>query len=234
VLAYAYPHFLGHLLMQRTHHLGRALDSIGRLQFVLPAMILWAIWARAERATPAARLTGWLIGGSILSYLAQKAGAGVDENVQMELVFATAVGIGLAFARLPVVLGRNGWAPRRVELLVVAVLLIRLLASTRVEFAYVLANPSYRALGAEYAGVVRAEAARIAAFPTLVACSNLIVCRLAGKPLVYHHWKVTQMLDTRQYTQGDIAARVLAGRFVFETIDERTRAASLHRRYPPD
>jgi hypothetical protein len=232
VLAYAYPHFLAHLFMARVYHFDRALDSIGRLQFVLPAMILWGIWARAERGTPAARFTAWLIAGSVLSYLVQKSGSGVDENVQIEVVFATAVGIGIAFERLPLVLSR--WTPRRIQLIVVAVLLIRLLASTRVEFAYVLASPSYRALGAEYAAVVRAETARIAAFPVAVACSNLIVCRMAGKPLVYHHWKVMQMLDTRRYTHGDISTRVLAGRFVFETIDERTKASSLYRRYPAD
>lgn len=234
ILAYAYPHFLAHLFMARVYHFDRALDSIGRLQFVLPAMILWGIWARAERHTPAARFTAWLIAASVLSYLVQKSGSGVDENVQIEVVFATAVGIGIAFERLPLILSRDNRTSRRIQLLVVAVLLIRLLASTRVEFAYVLASPSYRALAAEHAAVVRAETARIAAFPVPVACSNLIVCRLAGKPLVYHHWKVMQMLDTRRYTHGDIATRVLAGRFVFETIDERTKASSLYRRYPAD
>jgi hypothetical protein len=234
ILAYAYPHFLADMFLPRTYHIGRALDAIGRLQFVLPALVLWGIWVRAERAVPAVRFSAWLIAAGLLSYLLQKAGAGVDENVQIELVFATAVGIGMAFERLPLVAASSGWAPRRVGILVLAVLVVRLLASTRFEPAYVLASPSYRALGAEHAAIARFEAARIAAFPTPVACSNMMVCRMAGKALVYDHFKVIQMLDTRTYSHGEIAAKILAARLVFETIDERTRAASLYRRYPAD
>ncbi len=39
------PHFVADMLMPRTYHLARALSTIGRLQFILPAMVLWAIWA---------------------------------------------------------------------------------------------------------------------------------------------------------------------------------------------
>jgi hypothetical protein len=233
ILAFAYPNFIADMLLPRTYHLDRALDAIGRLQFVLPAMVLWGIWARTERTTPAARFSAWLILAGLLSYLLQKAGAGVDENVQIELVFAVGVGIGMAFERLPLQ-SWGGWTPRAISIFVLAVLLLRLIASTRFESVFILASPSYRALGAEHAAITRSEAARIAAFPTPVACSNMTVCRMAGKALVYDHFKVIQMLDTGAYSHGEIAAKILAARLVFETIDERTRTTSLHRRYPAD
>jgi len=85
------------MLMPRSYHLARALSTIGRLQFIMPAMALWAIWAWHERASRSARLTALVIGIALPLCLAQKSGAGVDENAQFELIFATALGIGLAY-----------------------------------------------------------------------------------------------------------------------------------------
>ena len=80
------------------------------------------------------------------------------------------------------------------------ILIVRLLISSRLEFAYVLFSPQYRAQAAEHAAITRAEAARTAAIPGPVACSNLVVCRMAGKPFVYDHFYVTQLFETGRTT----------------------------------
>ena len=159
------------MLMPRTYHLDRALSTLGRLQFILPAMGLWAVWAWSERHTRPARFTALMVGIALVLCLAQKSGAGVDENAQFELIFATALGIGLAFDGLQRDPWRSGWSPNTISVLVLGVLIVRLILSTRLEFAYVLFSPQYRALAAEYAAVTRAEAARVAAMPGQVACS---------------------------------------------------------------
>ena len=232
ILAIAYPNFVADMVQPRVYSLGRSLDTIGRTQFVLPALIVWAIWAWRERRTPAADFTALLIAASLATYLIQKSSSGVDENAQFELVFAVAVGVGLAFDRLRRNPWPSGWSPKRVELIIVVVLLVRLLASTRFEFAYALASPEYRALGTDHAKIAHAEAARVAAVATPVVCSNVVVCRMAGKPYVFDHYKVSQMLETRNYSQEQIADKVRAAGIVFETIDQRTKATSLYRRYP--
>ena len=49
------PYFISDMLFPRTYHLARALSTLGRLQFILPAMVLWAVWAWHERRSKAAR-----------------------------------------------------------------------------------------------------------------------------------------------------------------------------------
>jgi hypothetical protein len=228
------PDFIADMQMPRTYHLDRALNATGRLQFIAPALVLWAIWAWAKRHTKAARFTTLFIAVTLVTYLVQKSGAGVDENAQFDLVFATAVGIGIAFDRLPLDPLRSGWSPQRIRLLILAVLAVRLIASTRLEFAYVLLSADYRALAAEHVAVARAEAARVAAMPGPIACSNLVVCRMAGKPFVYDAFLVSQLLEAGKASAADIAAKLHAKGIVIGPIDERAKASSLYRRYRTD
>src|SRR5438477_7080287 len=125
------PYFISDMLMPRTYHLARALSTLGRLQFILPAMVLWAIWAWHERHSRAARFTTLLIGIALPLCLLQKSGAGVDENAQFELIFATAVGIGIAYDGLLRDPLRTGWSPHRISVIVLGILIVRLLLSTR-------------------------------------------------------------------------------------------------------
>ncbi len=224
------PDFVADMLVPRSYHLDRALHAIGRLQFVLPALVIWAVWAWSERDSAAARCSALLIGTALLSYLVQKSGAGVDENAQFELVLATAIGVGLAVERLPLGSLRQRWSAQTIALAVFAVLVIRLLVSTRIEFAYVLASPDYRALAAEHGRATRAEIARVAAMPTPVACSNLVVCRAAGKPFVYDAFKIEQMLETGTGTWFTIDPIMRRQGIVRDTTDPRANATSLHRR----
>ncbi|TMJ00171.1 MAG: hypothetical protein E6G97_19920 [Alphaproteobacteria bacterium] len=228
------PYFIPDMLMPRVYHMARALSTLGRLQFILPAMVLWAIWAWAERRSNPARFSALLIGIALPLCLIQKSGAGVDENAQFELIFATAVGIGVAYDGLLRDPLRTGWSPQVISVIVLGILIVRLLLSSRLEFAYLLASPQYRALAAENAAVTRAEAARVAAIPGPVACQNLVVCRMAGKPFVYDHFWVTQLVETGRMTWHQVEQLARRKAIVRDDTDPRASITSLWRRMRSD
>ncbi len=235
ICAYVFaPNFIADMLMPRSYHLGRALSTIGRLQFILPAMLLWAVWAWHERRSRPARFTMLLIGIALPFCLLQKSGAGVDENAQFELIFATAVGIGAAYDGLLRDPLHTGWPRERIAIIVLGILIVRLLVSSRLEFAYVLFSPQYRALAAEHAAVTRAEAARVAAIPGPVACQNLVVCRMAGKPFVYDHFWVTQLVETGRMSWQQVAQLARRKAIVKDETDPRANITSLWRRMRSD
>ena len=228
------PYFIPDMLMPRTYELARAFSNLGRLQFILPALVLWGIWAWSERGSRPARFTALLIGAGLVMYMVQKAGSGVDENAQFELVFATAIGIGLAYDRLANDPLRTGWSPHAIRVLVLGMLILRLLLSTRLEFAAVLFSPQYRAAAAEHAAVARAEAARVAAIPGPVACSNLVICRAAGKPFVLDSFKVDMMLGTGTISAFRLYETMRRQGIVEDRTDPRANVTSLWRRMRSD
>ena len=228
------PYFIPDMLFPRTYHLARAFSTIGRLQFILPAMALWAIWAWHERGGRPARFSALLIGIALPLCLLQKSGAGVDENAQFELIFATAVGIGLAYDGLLRDPLRSGWSPRTISAVVLGILIVRLVISSRLEFAYVLFSPQYRAQAVEHAAITRAEAVRTAAIPGPVACSNLVVCRMAGKPFVYDHFYVTQLFETGRMSLQQVDQFARGKAIVKDNTDPRANITSLWRRMRSD
>jgi hypothetical protein len=188
--------FLANLMTPRTYHLERALKGLGRLQWILPALALWAIWAVAERKRDAARFTARFIAVAFVAYVVQWSGDAILDNAQFDLVIATAVGLGMAFDRAgatPFGRSHGATAARAVVVLVVAA---RLLATLRIEPALVLFDPAYRAQYYENAEAVRAEAVRLAQIPGPVACDYKVVCRLAGKPFVYDDFRAEMLVAT--------------------------------------
>jgi hypothetical protein len=225
------PNFVADMLMPRTLELARALRAVGHTQFILPALVLWAIWVWGKRRTEAARFTMLLVGATVATYYLQKLGAGVEDNAQFDLVFATGVGIGIAFDRLQSDPLRSGWTPAQITLLVAAVLVARLLASSRLEFAYVLLSPSYRAEAAQNVAAMHADVARIAAMPGAVSCENRLVCRMAGKGFVYDNFFVGQRMATGRTTEAEIGARLSVEGIKMVTNDPRGSADSILRRW---
>jgi hypothetical protein len=188
--------FLANLMTPRPYHLERALKGLGRLQWILPALAPWAIWAAAEAKHDAARFTALFIAGAFAAYVIQWSGDAILDNAQFDLVIATAVGLGMAFdgaGETPFGRRYGATAARAVVLLVIVA---RLLATLRIEPALVLFDPDYRAQYYENAEAVRAEAARIAQIPGPVACDYKVVCRLAGKPFVYDDFRAEMLVAT--------------------------------------
>jgi hypothetical protein len=232
--ALLFANFIPDMLMPRTYELARSFSNLGRLQFILPALVLWAIWAWPERDSRPAQFTALMIGAALIMYMVQKAGSGVDENAQFELIFATAIGIGLAYDRLPNDPLRTGWSPNAIRALVLGVLIARLLLSTRLEFAAVLFSPQYRALAAEHATLARAEAARVAAIPGPVACSNLVICRAAGKPFVFDPFKTDMMVATGTISAFRLYDTMRRQAIIPDDTDPRANVTSIWRRLRSD
>jgi hypothetical protein len=188
--------FLANLLTARAYSVMRAINGLGRLQFILPALVLWGIWAAAEPRSRAARFTMLFVAVGFAAFVAQWSGEAILDNAQFDLAIAVAVGLGLAFDRA----GKTAFGQRRgvtaARAVIVLVVAARLLATLRIEPALVLFSPAYRAEYYAAAEGVRADAARVAAIPGMVACDFKVVCRMAGKPFVYDDFRTEMLVAT--------------------------------------
>ncbi len=123
----------------------RAVNGLGRLQWILPALALWGIWVAAEPRSRAARFMALFVCVSFVVYVLQWGGEAILDNAQFDLVIATSIGICLAFDRAAATTfgKRYGATPARAG--ITLVLVVRLLATLRIESALGLFDPPYRA-----------------------------------------------------------------------------------------
>jgi hypothetical protein len=188
--------FLVNLLTPRPHRFMRAVDGLGRLQWILPALVIWLIWAWRERATSGARFTALFVGIAFAAYFAQWTGEDVLDNAQFDLVLATAIGMGLAFDHAGTMVLVNRLGAISVRTAIVAILAVRVVATLRIEPLLIIADPAYRAEFYAHAAAARAEAARVAAMPGAIACDLKVICRMAGKPFVNDDFRMDMLLMT--------------------------------------
>jgi hypothetical protein len=188
--------FLLNLLTPRPERFMRAVDGLGRLQWILPALVIWLIWAWRERATPASRFTALFVGVAFSVYFVQWAGEDVLDNAQFDLVIATAIGIGLAFDRVGATVLANRFGAISVRTVIVSVLAVRLVATLQIEPFLIITDPAYRAEFYAHAAAARSEARHVAAMRGAVACDLKVICRMAGKPFVYDDFRVDMLLMT--------------------------------------
>jgi hypothetical protein len=188
--------FLANLLTVRPYRLMRAVNGLGRLQWILPALVLWGIWVAAEPESQAARFTKVFVAVAFAAFVAQWSGEAILDNAQFDLVIATAVGLGLAFDRAGKTTFGRAHGAAAAQAVIVLVVAARLLATLRIEPSLVLFSPDYRAEYFANSQVVRDDAARVAATPGPVACDFKVVCRLAGKPFVYDDFRTEMLVAT--------------------------------------
>lgn len=188
--------FLSNLLTPRAYHLVRAFNQLGHLQWLLPALVLWMIWAWSERHTERARFSALFVGAAFAEFVVQSIGEAVLDNAQFDLVIAVAIGIGLAYERA----GKTWFGARHgteaARTVIVLILALRLILTLRLEPFLLLTDPSYRAEFFRHAAIARTEAARVAAIPGPVACDFKIICRMAGKPFVYDDFRAEMLIAT--------------------------------------
>ena len=221
--------FIANLLTPRPTRLMRAITGIGRSQWILPALAIWAIWAWSERKTFAARFTGLYVAVAFVAYFAQWTGEDILDNAQFDLVIATAVGLGIAFERAATTAFAKRFGVAAARATVVLILVLRLVATVRIEPFLILFDPAYRAEFYDHAQVARAEAARIAAIPGPVACDNKVVCRMAGKPFVYDDFRTDMLIMTGAAKGLDVRGLIRQHGLTHFEDDPRTYIESLHR-----
>jgi len=106
--------FFQQLMPLRVYSIGASLASIGQLQWIAPALAIWAVWAWNDRNSSAARFSGIYVAAGLLAYFLQKLRAGVAGNAQFELLTATAIGLGFALSRSFAFPIQRRWGTHRV------------------------------------------------------------------------------------------------------------------------
>lgn len=220
--------FLGQLLFPRVHSLGRSLRALERLNAVAPALVILGIWIWHDRRSDAARFSMLFFGTAFASFLVLKTGEGLGENALLELTFACAIGLGLAFDRLPALGAVPAWIRGRARTAIPLILCVGLLALPNAEIYQLLVSAEYRDEFRRNSEVAHAEAARVAAIAPPVVCSVQTVCRQAGMAQVTDPFFVQQKMATRRMSEADLAARL--GNATYVVIDPRATIHPLRRR----
>jgi Dolichyl-phosphate-mannose-protein mannosyltransferase len=199
--------FLENLFTARDYAWGHVLGNIGHLQWVALAFFIWAAWAWSDRLTKAAKFTSLHIAMGLFVCILQWFGHSVGGNAEFDLIIAIGIGIGVTFARIDAT-----WLATRIGVhyardIMVALLILRLIASQRQESAWVLLSPDFRSsYYAEQAEVIK-KAKLVEAAPGLVFCpESKMVCRMAGKPFTVDEFKVEEMIATGHSTVDSISA----------------------------
>ncbi|MGM4917393.1 ArnT family glycosyltransferase [Tardiphaga sp. 813_E8_N1_3] len=197
------PSFFSNIFATRHHSVAYLLVNIGHLQWCAPALAIWAGWAITDSTNAAARFSSLHIGISFIVCILQWFGSGVSGNAEFDLILALGVGTGLTFSYMD-----RSYAARFVEAgllrtLMIAVLLIRLIASDRQESALILISPEFRESVYSNERAAIREAAQLSLVHGDVFCTNKVVCRMAGKPFVVDEFKVEQLALTNKLSDND-------------------------------
>jgi hypothetical protein len=221
--------FIANLLTPRPYRIMRAIGGIGRAQWIVPALAIWALWAWSERKTVAARFTGLHIGVAFAAFVVQWGGEDILDNAQFDLVIATAIGLGIAFDRIGATWFAGCYGVAAARAAVVLILVVRLLATFRIEPFLILFDPAYRSEFYVHAQAVREDAARVAAMPGPIACTVKMVCRMAGKPYVWDDFRTDMLIYSGAAKGLDAPSLVRQHGYTYYENDRRADVRTLHR-----
>ena len=144
-------------------------------------------------------------------------------------MIASAVGIGVAFDRAAATPFAQRFGVAAARAAVVLILVLRLVATVRIEPFLILFDPAYRAEFHAHAQAARDEAARIAAIPGPIACDLKVICRMAGKPFVYDDFRVDMLIMTGAAKGLDDKGLMRQHGLTYFQNDPRSGIESLHR-----
>jgi hypothetical protein len=225
---YAFIHQL--VFYTREFSIRWAFGNLGQLQFIAPAMIIWAAWAWRDRGTSAAKFTALYIAAGLVTYFVLKLGKPIGINAQFELAVATAIGLGLAFHRVVATPLARHWRTGTIQLLILGIVAARLLLSNHTEPYLILASPDYRSQFSKHAAITREEVERVRNIPGPAYCSVTMVCRWAGKAFVFDAYAAGNLVATKKVAPADLQARLAAQQIRSVTIDPRTTSTLLERK----
>lgn len=206
------PDFLANLTCPRAFNWKRVFSSVGHLQWVAVALAASVYLAFVRPRDPGVQVCGLMTVLGLAAFLLQKAGDGVAHNAQFELVFATAVGLGLAWTHAPSLpLTRRFASADSLRVLMLVAVCLRLAASTRLEFVRQFVDAAFRAEIAARQEAVNDTVARIRAVPGDVL-SWTYPCYRSGKPFAVDPFTLEQRIKTGHLPADVVPRLVAAGR----------------------
>jgi hypothetical protein len=216
--------FLTEMLLPREITLAHVFTTLGKIQWIAPALVFWALWAWPNRGGQAARFTGVFIGTSLLSDVLQALGAGVTINSLFELVFASGVGVAVAIEGIAGAPLAKRFGVRAVQSAMLVILVLRFVFWTQMEPYLLLASPAFHDELRLNRAAMEEEVRRIAAIPgRALWCSEPTVCYRAGKAFVYDAFWVDQMIATGKRTREAVDRAIIDRGIRFEEIDPKAK-----------
>jgi hypothetical protein len=196
--------FFFNLLSPRHYSVKRALHSFADLQWVSVGLIAcicngWARWR-----DPNVRFCSGFIAIALGSFFLQRSGDGVDLNAQFDLVIAVAMGLGLAYTHISLLLA----------------VCVRLLASEQLQPLRLVVDGSFRNEIRLRGQAMAASVERVRKTPGDVMCPLLISYR-AGKPFAVDKFNVQERISSGSLPNDAVTARVAAGTLTILDIDHR-------------
>lgn len=220
------PHvFIANLLGPRSYEPFRMLIALGRLQWVLPALIIAGLSAWQARHTSAGQFVGLFMAVGFVVYVVQWNADAVLTNSQFDLDIATAIGLGLAYEHVQI----GAWSRGAARTLIVAIVVLRLVATGHIESALVMFDADYRRTFSDHVAIERKEAERVAHIPGSVGCSIKQVCRLAGKAFVFDEFTVGQLIKIGVFTPASFGEALRERGITYVSSDRRASAETLRR-----
>ena len=206
------PDFAANLFAPRVLSWRYSVGAVGHLQWVAVGLVAVVCVALARPRDPAVRLVATLAAVALVSFFGQKLGAGVANSAQFELIVAAALGVGLAYEHAASMALARRVPPDRLRVALLVALIVRLLASGRLEPIRLWLDPSF---GVEIAAREAAMAdgvARVRATPGEVS-SPALVCYWAGKPFVHDHFNARQGMLTGRLPPDALRRRFESGQW---------------------
>ncbi len=215
--------FFQQLLMAREVSFFRPLQRIGRLQFILPVLIFWFIWLKSAPPSKSKRVTSVLVMASFAVNELALTGAGVANNAQFELVFATGLCLSVIVGDLQGRFASIGRIRFDVGLALLWVMAARFLLWPALDPYLLVVSSSYRADITEKAAIMQSEIERVRAISGPVNCTIRSVCYLAGKEFVFDDFAMNQRIKTRHASEASIRAEAERLGIQFVAIREEAR-----------
>src|SRR5262249_44281502 len=135
-----------------------------------------------RRGDPAVQFSSVFIVFGLWTFFLQKTGDGVAHNAQFELVLGVSIGVGVAFARMPVLPLARRYSADGLRVGLLVCISLRLVASSRLEPVRLLIDQSFHEEIVAREAAMQATIQRIKTTPGDVACGSILACYRAGKP----------------------------------------------------
>ncbi len=178
-------------------------------------------WLIHDRRSRVAQKMAVLLFLTFASGFLQSLGDGLDVNAYFELLFALAIGVGMAFSKIWAWPANEARAVG-VNLAFSACLLLALSLSSRAEPYKLLLSCEFRQEVSENAAFVSVEVKRLKKIQAPVSCSAMLMCYWAGKPFVWDDFGMKERVAAGRWTEAEMKRQARLHRIRFETNDDRT------------